>query len=328
MTVKPAPPRRPARKPAPAAAAANRRLALLGLGAVVVAAVLGFLLARALGGSASSPPGLNQRASAGLLTVSYPSDWRRQTPPAAPALGLTDELALAPARQVAGLLVLGRAATAGPSVLLPPSLISATGHLGRAQLITLDGAHYYRYLDQAVRGLTGPASLYVLPAGAGTIFGLCEKRGSAPAFAGTCERIVGTVRPVSGGLLRVSLSPSYAAALTAAMAKFSAARATGGTSLARARTPKTQAAAAAALAAAHFQAAAAVTKLNAGAARAANLALATALRQAGSAYQSLGRAAARSDARGYAAARSTVASADARLGAAFTQLGRVGYVAG
>jgi hypothetical protein len=322
-----APARRGASQPT-ASPSGNRRLALLTVSGVLIAGLLGFLLARALSGSGSSAPRLDQRAAVGLLRVSFPAGWRRESPPSVPALGLADELALVPARPAGGLLVVGRATTPGPSVLLPPSLLSATGHLGPAQVTTLDGAHYYRYLNETVRGLAGRSSLYVLPAGAGTIFGLCEQRGSDPAFAGICERIVGTVRPVSGGLLRVSLAPSYASALTAAMAKFSAARSTAGTALSRARTPKAQAAAAAALATAHFQAAGAVAKLSAGPAQGANLALADALRKTGNGYQALSRAAAGNDARGYAAARSIVSGAATRLGAAFTQLGKVGYVAG
>ncbi len=328
LALEPAPPRPTATKPGPGRTSGNRRLALLTLGGVLIAGLLGFLVARGLAGSGSSVPRLGQRASVGALRVSFPIGWRRATPPTAPALGLTDELALAPSRPAGGLLVIGRATTPGPSVLLPPGLLGATGHLGPAQVTTLDGARYYRYLDQTVRGLTGRASLYVLPAAAGTIFGLCEQHGSNRAFAGTCERIVGTVRPVSGGLLRVSLSPSYAAALTAALANFSAARATAGITLARARTAKAQATAAAALATAHLQAAGAVAKLSAGPAQAANLALAAALRQTGAAYRTLGRAAARNDAGGYAAARSIVSGAVARLGTAFSQLGKVGYVAG
>ena len=310
----------------PTPASRRRRLALLAMGAAVVAGLLGLLVAVAVGGSEAPPAPLDGHASAGPLRVSFPTDWKQRTPPASPALGLTDELALAPPSSTGGAVVIGLATTADAS-LLPQALLATLPAQPRPQVVSLGGARYYRYLDLAPQGANGPVSVYALPTTVGTLVGVCLKSGAAASFAGECERVLGTARPTSGSVLALGPSATYAANLNAAMSKLNLVRASAGPKLRGARTPAAQAKAANELAAAHKTAAATVTGLSAGPAQAANLNLATALLSTATAYASLARAATRNDTQGYTTASASLTRAQTELEAAFAQLSRLGYAA-
>jgi len=330
----PDPPRRvpPSRFAAPAAAAAasasapaaRRRLALLAVGVAVVAGLLGLLVAVATEGSNSPPGPLNGHATAGPLRVSFPTNWKQQTPPASPALGLTDELALAPPSSTGGTVVIGRATTTDAS-LLPQELLASLPSQPKPQVVSLNGAQYYRYLALTPQGANGPVSVYALPTTAGTVIGACLKSGASARFAGECERVLGTVRPTSGSVLALGPNAAYASGLSAAISKLNLVRASADPQLRSARTPAAQAKAANALAAAHKSAAATVSALSAGPAESANVTLAASLLSTSDAYASLARAAAGGDTQGYATASAALARAQSQLRAAFTQLSQLGY---
>ena len=216
---------------------------------------------------------MNSHATAGQLRVSFPANWKQQTPPSSPALGLTDELALAPPPSTGGMVVIGRATTTDAS-LLPPELLAVLPGQPKPQVVSLNGAQYYRYLNLAPRGASGRVSVYALPTTVGTLVGVCLRSGAAASFAGECERVLGTARPTSGAVLALGPSASYASNLNAAMSKLNLVRTSADPQLRSARTPVAQATAANALAAAHRTAATAVSGLSAGPAQAANLALA------------------------------------------------------
>jgi ATPase family associated with various cellular activities (AAA) len=311
--------------PAAAAAAARRRLALLAVSVAVVAGLLGLLLAVATGGSNSPPAPLNGHATAGPLRVSFPTNWKQETPPASPALGLTDELALAPSSSTGGTVVIGRATTTDAS-LLPQKLLASLPSQPKPQVVSLNGAQYYRYLDLTPQGANGPVSVYALPTTAGTVIGACLKSGASARFAGECERVLGTVRPTSGSVLALGPSAAYASGLNAAISKLNLVRATADPQLRSARTPAAQVRAANELAAAHKSAAATVSGLSAGPAESANVTLAASLLSTSDAYASLARAAAGGgDTQGYATASAALARAQGQLRAAFTQLSQLGY---
>jgi hypothetical protein len=152
---------------------------------------------------------------------------------------------------------------------------------------------------------------------------------NAPAFAATCERVVGTAKLSSGSLLPLTANPSYASKLSALIGKLNAARAAGARKLAAAKDPGGQSAAAEQLSSADGSAAAAVGKLQPGPVGAsANAAIATALQRLAAAYHSLASAAHHNDKRGYGAAQGAIAQADAALSAAFAQLKQDGYTLG
>jgi hypothetical protein len=305
----------------------RRPVLLAAVVAVVVAAVVGFLIAHGSSAPASSAPALDQHASAGLLQVSFPSGWQRRSPPGTPQLALKDELALAPKGSAGGVLVIGRTDTTDRT-LLPQSILAALSSTPTAQIVSLRGAQFDRYLNLPARGVSGRESVYALPTTVGTVLGVCLQGSGGTSFASTCERIVGSIRLASGSVLGIGPSASYASGLSAAITQLNAARSAPASQLRNARVPATQATAAAALASAYVNAASAVTRLQAGTAQSANLAVASALRSTGNAYAALGHAAASSDATGYASATKSVTLAQSALSAAFSQLAKLGYAVG
>ncbi len=290
----------------------------------VVAGLLGLLVAVAIGGSNSPPPPLKGHATVGPLRVSFPTSWKRQTPPASPALGLTGELALSPPSSTGGTVVIGRATTTDAS-LLPQQLLASLPSQPKAQVVSLNGARYDRYLDLAPQGANGPVTVYALPTTAGTVIGACLKSGASAAFASECERVLGTVRPTSGSVLTLGPSAAYASGLNAAISDLNLVRTSADPQLSSARTPAGQAKAANRLAAAYKSAAATVSGLSGGPAESANLTLSASLLATSGAYASLARAAAAGDTQGYATASAALSRAQGQLKAAFTQLSQLGY---
>ncbi len=302
------------------------RSTLLALPAAAVAAVLGFVIAAGFGGG-QPLPALDQRAVSGVVQVSFPSDWRRRTAPVIPTLSLTDELALAPAASAASAgprLVLGRSATAGPT-LLPPALLAALPQAPRPQVVTLGNASFYRYLNLSPRGVRTRESVYALPTTAGTIIAACIADKPGSGFTARCERLLATVRLSSAKVLALSPSPSYGQALEAALSRLDSVRSSAGTRLSGASAASVQAAAATELADAYHQAAAVLSSLSPGPATAANSAVADALQRSGDAYRALAHATVRSQRRAYASARSSVLSDASALQSALVSLGGFGY---
>jgi ATPase family associated with various cellular activities (AAA) len=308
--------------------AAARRAALLVVGGTLAAAALGFLVARTTGGG-TAVAALDKHASAGLLRVSFPSGWRREPPPAAVQLGVTDELALAPASSAGGSLVIGRAQTADPS-LLPQSLLATLRSTPSGQVVTLGGARFYRYLNLSPLGRHSSESLYALPTTVGTILGVCASNAPSASFTINCERVLGTVKLASGSVLPAGPNSSYAAALNQVIATLNTARTTAGSQLRGARGPTALANSANQLAAADSQAGSALLSLNAsaGPAAAANSALATALRTTADEYRALARAAENNDLSGYQAADTALKRSTQAVNSAFAELGRFGYRVG
>jgi hypothetical protein len=296
---------------------------LIALIGIPVAAVLGFALAHAGGGHASSAP-LDRQASAGSVQVSYPSDWGRETPRATLPLGLTDELALGPSAPAGAQLVLGRDQTADLP-LLSKAVLASFPSAPTAQIVTLGGNRFYRYLNPARLGGDLSESVYALPTTTGAVIGACIAPHADSAFTSSCERLLATIKLPSGSVLAVGPSVSYAAALDSVISKLNAVRVGAGSKLRSARDAQAQAAAANQLAAAHGEAASAIARLNAGSVSAANRAVATALRMVGDGYAALGHAAAANNARGYAAASASLTGATTALNSAFDRLGQLGY---
>jgi hypothetical protein len=299
------------------------RSAALGISATLVVALLGFLFARSTGGRASQPA-LDKHALAGSVQLSYPSAWRQQTPPASLPVGLTDELALGPTAPSGAQLVIGRAATGG-APLAPKQLLAAIPNAPAAQIVSLGGLAFYRYLNLPPRGNNLSESVYALPTTIGTIVGVCATPQPQPSFTSSCERLLGTIRLSSGSVLPLGPSGNYASALDRVLNKLNAIRISAGSQLRSARNARAQAKAADELAAAHHRAASALGRLDAGSASAVNTALANALRATGDAYAALGQAALHNDRAGYSAATIAVTHARNALNSALVELGSLGY---
>jgi hypothetical protein len=85
------------------------------VGLVIVAAVLGYVLARSAGGGSSSPDALTHSAQTVDFTIHYPSSWSTSGAATVPGLALERGVAIAPANAGGRGLAMGtiRAATVG-----------------------------------------------------------------------------------------------------------------------------------------------------------------------------------------------------------------------
>jgi hypothetical protein len=302
------------------------RLAALALACVLVAAVLGFAVARLTGGNAPAPAPDDQ-ASAGPVQISFPSSWHRQGLPRAEAHGLAGALAVGPATPGRGLLVIGTRRADGVNHLSQPLRVALSGR-SPANVVTLGGLNYNLYQNLTAHGRSA-GSLYALPTTAGTVFGVCLTSGAPSGFNQSCERVLATLRLTSGRILPPGQSVTYASALNRALSKLNAARSKAGSQLRLARSARAQAAAASDLAAAHTGAASALSQLRtAGPATAANSAVVAALRANAIAYAALARAAVDNNSAGYSQASSAVSRASSSLQSALARLGSLGYQVG
>jgi ATPase family protein associated with various cellular activities (AAA) len=294
---------------------ARARAALVGM---LIAAVLGSILAREMLAGPSVHWAVAS-ARAGILQISYPSNWRVTRPPATPRLRLTDELALALGR---GLLVVGR--TTGYPGPLPQSVITRLDLATVPQIVKVGTVRLYRYATAPQTG-SASESIYTAPTTAGTIVGICRTDGGGVKFVSNCERALGTIRLRAGTFLPVGLTGTYAQTVTTVIASLNAARASQGAELARPTNSQSAVRAARDLAAAHAAAASALLRVSAGPASTVNASLANALQMSARAYTALALAAAGKDQRAYNAARVSLARASEALRSAFAQLSQLGY---
>lgn len=197
--------------------------------AVVIVAVIGFVLARSSrdtdGGSGGSPPALSGQASTTSFHLSYPANWHRlSAPPAGLLPSLGGPLALAPTG-TGEELVIGTAPAGGaPAGQLPAALRAALSSAPRAQIVSLGGRRFYRYLNLTPHGRGVTESVYLLGTTKRTIGAVCAAQKPSETFTATCERVLGTLQLTSGSVLAPAVDPGYALQLNAAMAKLNAAR--------------------------------------------------------------------------------------------------------
>lgn len=298
--------------------------------AVVAAAAIGFVLARAGsggGGSGGSPAPLSRHAATASFRVTYPADWHRlAAPPTGLLPPLDGALALAPKGTGRDLVIGNTSAGGASSGQLPTALLSALAVAPNAEIVNLGGQRFKRYLDLRPRGQGVTESVYLLATTRGTIGAVCSAHKPSAAFTTTCERVLATLRLTSGSALALGIDTAYAVRLNAIVAKLNRARSAVGPGL---RTGSLQARAQAAqrLATAHAQAATAAGRLSpAGAGLAkANRTLVSALDQTAAAYRTLGLAITNRRQAAYRIAQAKLAAGGRVLGAAFTRLGALGY---
>jgi hypothetical protein len=299
--------------------------------AIVIVAVAGFVLARSSRGtdgrSGGSTPALSGKASTTQFRVSYPANWHRlSAPPAGLLPSLRGPLALAPTA-TGEELVIGIASAGGsPAGELPATLRAALSTDPPAQIVSLGGRRFYRYLNLTPKSQGVTESVYLLGTTEGTIGAVCAAQKPSEAFTATCERVLGTLQLTRGSVLAPEVDPGYAFQLNASLAKLNAARRALGPKLSAGSLPA-RAQAAQQLAAAHAQAATSATRLSphGRGLAAANRALVSALAQTGSAYRALGGAITSRRQAAYNSAEGQIAAGTRALGAAFTRLRGLGY---
>ncbi len=322
----------PTRPPAARLRSPSRApLVALAAAAVVIGAIIGYVVAPSSKKATHRSAALSQSTSAGTLRISFPAGWQQSanTPSEASSLKLANTVTLMPgASTKSGALVLGTAPAVDAS-LLPPGFTSGLTTAVQGAAVQLGPYTFKRYLNMIPQQAATALSVYSLPTTRGTAIAACVLPSSeATTFATTCETIIKSLR-AGGSPLPLSANPKYAAALSAVITKLNGARAAGGRQLTQAKLPSGQASAARALAADYQRAATAVAKLDPGpVGTTANVAIVTALRQLAAAYGSLANAAARHDKGAYAKAQTSISSAQAALNRGFAQLQQDGYTIG
>lgn len=299
--------------------------------AVVIVAVIGFVLARSSrgtdGGSGGSAPALSRQAATTSFRVRYPANWHRlSAPPAGLLPSLSGPLALAPTG-TGEELVIGIASPGGAAAgQLPAALRAAVSTAPRPQMVSLGGRRFYRYLNLTPKGQGITESVYLLDTTNGTVGAVCAAQKPSESFTATCEQVLASLKLTSGAVVAPPVQAGYALQLNAAVAKLNAARRALGPALSTGSLAA-RAQAARKLAAAHALAAASTARLSpdGGGLTAANRALVSALRRTASAYGALGRAITERRQAAYRSADGQIQASSRALDLAYARLRGLGY---
>jgi serine/threonine protein kinase len=318
--------RQPARRRQRAARSRTRLLRVSAPSAILLATV-GFVVAPTTGaGNAHNLDRLMGTATAGSISVSLPSGWRQQrSVPAVPGLVLRGPLAVE-AAPPAGRLVVGFADAGGPA-LLPVSLLGSLHRPPRAEAVRLGRVELLRYRGLRPDGAAISENAYSLPTTAGLVLGVCMLPSThTEAAEAACERILGSLRVISGRALPLGPNPTYAGALSRAISTLNRSSASGESGLQHAQTAAAQAAAAERLADVYRQAVAAVRSAAPGPAeQATNAALAASLGEVGDGYAAMADAAREGNRPDFDGGRAAVKKGMTALAKAFSQLQKSGY---
>lgn len=293
------------------------------VGLIVVAAVVGFVLAHTLEKPSRPSDALRRTASAGLLAVHFPADWAAQTARPLRGLSLRGRVTIGPRGSRAEQLSIGTARATGLDTL-PAAFMASLPHRPTPQVIALGPYRFDRYLDLRPRGSGALVSVYLLATTRATIIATCESPGPDGRFTAACEQVLRTLRLAPGVKIARNVDAAYALELNQILATLNEARLANGPDLLK-RELATRARAARRLAGAEEKAARAAAKLPAGIAVSANATLVAALRQAAGGYDALARSALAHDPSGYERAQHALATAQRRLAGAFKALAQLGY---
>jgi hypothetical protein len=305
----------------------DRRMLVVPAVALVIAALLGYLLGRQ---PARAPvrESTHTGSVAGVL-LQLPSRWR--SAPGAqeiPGLQLRDPVALAPQGNASGAALIVGALPSGQPGPLPATLLSALRRPLDPAVVSLQEAQAYRYTNVSIAGFARNVAIYVVPSpGAEPTALVCYASPAQAAELATCQRIVASVTlPGHAQSYDLTPQPEYARQLSAAITALDAKRSSLRVQMSDSASARRVAKFAEALAHAFAQAAGTLSGLETTLANgAAQAALSGAIVQAHSAYVVLARAAARRDARAYDAARGQVEAAESAVDTALQNYSLLGY---
>jgi len=303
---------------------------LIGIGvAVVIAAVVGFLV----GGSGDSGESAGGKPTAAASNADvealFPKDWTKaSSAPEIPGTTLSEPVAMKPpAAKGQQSVVLGQVKEgADNSTLLSTGFLAALeldpGEAPPRDAVQLSRSKLqaYRYANLRPRGLDDPVTIFTVPTSEGVSTLACVDPGA------DCEAIANTLKLNAGTAFPVGPSKDYAAGLGKALGALDTKVKSGRAKLRSAKTPKAQAAAAAGLASAYNAASTSVTGLQVSPADAtANAQLAAALKETGAGYGKLAAAARSGSKSGYAQARTAVQQGEQAIAGALRGLQAAGY---
>ena len=135
-------------------------LSVLVAGAILLSAAIGYTVARSsnAGISAALPV---RHATAGIVQVSYASDWRRTSTRGASSLGMRHEVTLTAKRPDGGQLTIGEETDFNPGTRSTP-LLAALRRAPTPQIVKLGSLNSYRYPDLRPPGAASPEFVYAL----------------------------------------------------------------------------------------------------------------------------------------------------------------------
>jgi hypothetical protein len=293
------------------------------VGLIVVAAVVGFVLARTLDKPSRPSNALTRAAAAGVVAVHYPGDWSAQPSRPLTGLALDDRVAIGPKGSGSDRMAIGTARATSLGTL-PAAFLASLPHRPTPQIVALGPYRFDRYLDLRPRGAGAVVSVYLLATTRATVIATCSSPRRSETFTAACERVLRTLRLAHGVKIAENVDAAYALELNQILATLNQARLANGHDL-LGRDLATRARAARRLAHAESKAAEAARKLPAGIAVSANDTLVSALHDASTGYDALARAALAHDPSGYERAQHTLSQAQHRLTGAFKDLARLGY---
>jgi hypothetical protein len=233
---------------------------------IVVAAGAACALTFAIGVLVAAPPEPSPPATAlaGAIQFEPPAAWRRvAAPPTTPGLPLENASAYAPGGRVdRGALVVGTTQASGRT-LLPAGFLSQLPTPPQPAPVALGRYTGYRYDDLRPAHASTHLRIYVVPTSRGVATLVCQA-GVGPAAGGvvaSCDRVATRLTIVGARSFDFPSAAAYARRVQGTIRSFDAQRGPARLDLARARTPKQQAAAALRLAGVNARAAAALGQI-------------------------------------------------------------------
>jgi hypothetical protein len=297
--------------------------------AVLVAAVLGFILAGSGGSKAPSVETPTAAAGNDSLEMLFPPSWKRiGSGPAIPGVKFDNPIAFTTDGSASGPGVVFGQVTDGASnsTLLSAELRAAAGFKPtdvpkrKAVKLARGNVQAYEYENLSVKGVPGKLTMFTAPTSAGVATVACT------AAVADCEAIANTLKLRDGEALPVGPSKAFGDAVSKALASVSSATKSGRAQLKSAKTNKSQAPVARKVSLAYDQAAQSVEGLDVSPADATLKSdLVDDLRAGQQAWKQLSTAAAKHDKPAYGKAEDAIAAAETKLQNALKGLQAAGY---
>jgi hypothetical protein len=323
--------RPPEREKKPKEEGAPRSIVPVLVGAVVVLAIIGFVLGGSGGGGDTGGTAGTATASADVELLA-PSGWSKVAPPAIPGLDLQNPVAIASGGKAGGPGVVAGLAPpdAANFTLLPGAFLAAIKGAPEARpavQLPRSKIQAYRYANLKPEGFAGTVTVFA----AQTADGVVEVACFAPAAPSSadCDSVAGSLKILKGSALPVGPDKAFGDQISGILAKADKSASSGRKSLSSAKTNKAQAAAATSVSKAFGTAQSDVGGLKP---HPADQGLVTllgkALADTKAAYAALASAAAKGNKSGYAKARTGVANAEKELDGAMAAFKAAGYDTG
>jgi hypothetical protein len=307
----------------------DRRLLVVPAIALVLAALLGYLLGRQPAHTRATGSEPTSTASVAGVLLQVPSRWRSSSDTGeVPGLELHNAVAFAPGGNAAAAGLIVGALPSGQPAPLPSALLARLHRQPSTAVVELQEAQAYRYTELSIAGSNRSVAIYVVPSPGSQPTALaCYASPAQAAELAACQRIVATAT-LAGRSQGYDLTPQaeYAQQLSAPIATLDAARSSLRAQMSASGSPARARQLAERLSGAFAQAAGALSRVEATVATgAAQSALSGAILQAHSAYKALAKAAGRREVGAYATARGQVEAAESAVNSALRSYALLGY---